>query len=192
MEDFEEMKLYWNQLAEKNNVDSETNKKILEAIRKNQYKSYVSTRIKECMISMILIVALMIFLLLDRKYHTSIKPFHIVTFTTIETAALLSFIGCFFEILILQKLDFSAGVTVLRERVRFYKKWWLFNYCFGYVMGIVIIAVLAYFENWNNPPTIAIYASIFVIIITGCFMYLNHKREVKQVKQLEEFIDDEE
>ena len=26
MEDFEEMKLYWNQLAEKNNVDSETNK----------------------------------------------------------------------------------------------------------------------------------------------------------------------
>ena len=29
MEDFEEMKLYWNQLAEKNNVNSEIKKKIL-------------------------------------------------------------------------------------------------------------------------------------------------------------------
>ena len=54
MEDFEEMKLYWNQLAEKNNVDSETNKKILESIMSNRYKSLTGKMIKERVIGMMI------------------------------------------------------------------------------------------------------------------------------------------
>ena len=67
MEDFEEMKLYWNQLAEKNNVDSETNKKMLESIMSNRYKSLTGKMIKERVICMIVAAVFMIFLLLYQK-----------------------------------------------------------------------------------------------------------------------------
>jgi ABC-type multidrug transport system fused ATPase/permease subunit len=191
MEDFEEMKLYWNQLAEKNSIDNETNKKILESIRKNRYESYLSKRMKETIIGMIVIVAIMIFLVLDRVHHFLANPFQIVTFTTMEIGALIAFILCFFEVLILQRLDFSAGVAIVKEKIRFYKKFCLFNLWLGYFMVIVGVAVLAYFEEWNNPPTIAIFVGIFVIIISGCFLYLNHRQEIKHIRRLEDFIDEE-
>ena len=62
MEDFEEMKQNWNLLAEKNSVDSETNKKILESIRENRYKSLKGKMLKEGKICLILIMAMMIFI----------------------------------------------------------------------------------------------------------------------------------
>ena len=100
MEDFEEMKLYWNQLAEKNNVNSEINKKILESIKKNRYESLTGKMKKERVIGLIFIVAVMIFIQLDKYHHIlAAPPMNDISFCMVEGIGLFGFLMTFLEIL---------------------------------------------------------------------------------------------
>ena len=194
MEDFEEMKLYWNQLAEKNKVDSETNKKILEAIRTNRYRSLTGKMFKEGMIGLIVIMAIMIFLLLDRYHHIlAARPMHEVSFCVIEGLALLSFLGSFMEILYIDKFDFSMDVTKLRRKISNYKKYVVYSYrIMPPVLITIVIGTMIYMGDIQLQYTEVKIRFLIVFPIIGCFIYLMYRHEMKHIKQLENFIDDEE
>ena len=194
MEDFEEMKLYWNQLAEKNNVDNETNKKILEAIRTNRYRSLTGKMFKEGMIGLIVIMAIMIFLLLDRYHHIlAARPMHEVSFCVIEGLALLSFLGSFMEILYIDKFDFSMDVTKLRRKISNYKKYVVYSYrIMPPVLITIVIGTMIYMGDIQLQYTEVKIRFLIVFPIIGCFIYLMYRHEMKHIKQLENFIDDEE
>ena len=194
MEDFEEMKLYWNQLAEKNKVDNETNKKILEAIRTNRYRSLTGKMFKEGMIGLIVIMAIMIFLLLDRYYHIlAARPMHEVSFCVIEGLALLSFLGSFMEILYIDKFDFSMDVTKLRRKISNYKKYVVYSYrIMPPVLITIVIGTMIYMGDIQLQYTEVKIRFLIVFPIIGCFIYLMYRHEMKHIKQLENFIDDEE
>ena len=192
MEDFEEMKLYWNQLAEKNNVDSETNKKILEAIKNNRHKSLIDKMIKERVIGMIAVVALMIFFLLDR-YHHILTPMHDVVFCMFEGLLLLSFLMTFWEILYIDKFDFSMDVTKLRRKISNYKKYVVYNYrILVPIIIIILIGTMIYIGDIPFQYTEVKIRFLVVSPIAICLMYLAYMYEMKRIKRLEEFIDDEE
>ena len=194
MEDFEEMKLYWNQLAEKNNVDSETNKKILEAIRTNRHRSLTGSMIKERVIGLIAIVALMIFFLLDRYHHIlSAPPMHDVSFCMTEGLMLFAFLGTFLEILYIDKFDFSMDVTNLKKKINNYKKYVVYSYrILVPVIIIIFIGTMIYLGDIPFQYTAVKIRFLVVFPILGCFMYLGYIHEMKRIKRLEEFIDDEE
>ena len=194
MEDFEEMKLYWNQLAEKNKVDNETNKKILEAIRTNRYRSLTGKMFKEGMIGLIVIMAIMIFLLLDRYHHIlAARPMHEVSFCVIEGLALLSFLGSFMEILYIDKFDFSMDVTKLRRKISNYKKYVVYSYrIMPPVLITIFIGTMRYMGDIQLQYTEVKIRFLIVFPIIGCFIYLMYRHEMKHIKQLENFIDDEE
>ena len=192
MEDFEEMKLYWNQLAEKNNVDSETNKKILEAIRTNRHRSLTGSMIKERVIGLIAIVALMIFFLLDR-YHHILTPMHDVSFCVIEGLFLLSFLMTFWEILYIDKFDFSMDVTKLRRKISNYKKYVVYNYRILFpIIIIILIGTMIYIGDIPFQYTEVKIRFLVISPIAVCLMYLAYMHEMKRIKRLEEFTDDEE
>ena len=194
MEDFEEMKLYWNQLAEKNNVDSETNKKILEAIKTNRHRSLTGSMIKERVIGLIVIIALMIFLLLDRHHFIlSTRPMHDVTFCMAEGLMLLGFLQTFWEILYIDKFDFSMDVTNLRKKISNYKKYIVYSYrILGPFLAIIFIGTMIYLGDIPFQYTEVKIRLLVVFPIVGCLTYLGYIHEMKRIKRLEEFIDDEE
>ena len=194
MEDFEEMKLYWNQLAEKNKVDNETNKKILEAITTNRYRSLTGKMLKEGMIGLIVIMAIMIFLLLDRYHHIlAARPMHEVSFCVIEGLALLSFLGSFMEILYIDKFDFSMDVTKLRRKISNYKKYVVYSYrIMPPVLITIVIGTMIYMGDIQLQYTEVKIRFLIVFPIIACFIYLMYRHEMKHIKQLENFIDDEE
>lgn len=190
MEDFEEMKLYWNQLAEKNNVDSETNKKILESIMSNRYKSLTGKMIKERMIGMIVDAVFMIFLLLNQYRHILPSgPFHEVSFCFIESIMAIAFFGTFWEILVINKLDFSADVTVLRNRINSYKRYNSIGYCIVIPIAILLIGMMIYLGDIKLQYTSVKVTALIVIPICGCFIYLLYLHEKKRIKAFEEIID---
>jgi hypothetical protein len=190
MEDFEEMKLYWNQLAEKNNVDSETNKKILESIMSNRYKSLTGKMIKERVIEMITDAVFMIFLLLNQYRHILASgPFHEVSFCVIESLMTLAFFQRFWEILVINKLDFSTDVTVLRKRINSYKRYTSISYCIATAIVILLIGMMIYLGDIKFQYTAAKVTALIVFPIGGCFMYLAYLHEKKRIKAFEEIID---
>ena len=190
MEDFEEMKLYWNQLAEKNNVDSETNKKILESIMSNRYKSLTSKMIKERVICMIVDAVFMIFLLLYQYRHILASgPFHEVTFCVMESLMTLAFFQTFWEILVINKFDFSTDVTVLRKRINSYKRYTSISYCIATAIVILLIGMMIYLGDIKFQYTAAKVTALIVFPIGGCFMYLAYLHEKKRIKAFEEIID---
>ena len=190
MEDFEEMKLYWNQLAEKNNVDSETNKKILESIMSNRYKSLTGKMIKERVIGMIVDAVLMIFLLLNQYRHILASgPFHEVTFCVIESLMTLAFFQTFWEILVINKFDFSTDVTVLRKRINSYKRYTSISYCIATAIVILLTGMMIYLGDIKLQYTAAKVTALIVFPIGGCFMYLAYLHEKKRIKAFEEIID---
>ena len=190
MEDFEEMKLYWNQLAEKNNVDSETNKKILESIMSNRYKSLTGKMIKERVIEMIVDAVLMIFLLLYQYRHILASgPFHEVTFCVMESLMTLVFFQTFWEILVINKFDFSTDVTVLRKRINSYKRYTSINYCIAIAIAILLTGMMIYLGDIKLQYTAAKVTALIVFPIGGCFMYLAYLLEKKRIKAFEEIID---
>lgn len=190
MEDFEEMKLYWNQLAEKNNVDSETNKKILESIMSNRYKSLTGKMIKEKVIEMIVDAVLMIFLLLYQYRHILASgPFHEVTFCVLESLLTLAFFQTFWEILVINKFDFSTDVTVLRKRINSYKRYTSINYCIAIAIGILLTGMMIYLGDIKLQYTAAKVTALIVFPIGGCFIYLAYLHEKKRIKAFEEIID---
>ena len=164
MEDFEEMKLYWNQLAEKNNVDSETNKKMLESIMSKRYKSLTGKMIKERVICMIVAVVFMIFLLLYQYRHILASgPFHEVTFCVMESLMTLVFFQTFWEILV--------------------------NYCIAIAIAILLTGMMIYLGDIKLQYTAAKVTALIVFPIGGCFMYLAYLHEKKRIKAFEEIID---
>lgn len=190
MEDFEEMKLYWNQLAEKNNVDSETNKKILESIMSNRYKSLTGKMIKEKVIEMIVDAVLMIFLLLYQYRHILASgPFHEVTFCVLESLLTLAFFQTFWEILVINKFDFSTDVTVLRKRINSYKRYTSINYCIAIAIGILLTGMMIYLGDIKLQYTAAKVTALIVFPIGGCFIYLAYLHEKKRIKAFEQIID---
>ena len=190
MEDFEEMKLYWNQLAEKNNVDSETNKKILESIMSNRYKSLTGKMIKERVIGMIVAAVFMIFLLLYQYRHILASgPFHEVTFCVMESLMTLVFFLTFWEILVINKFDFSTDVTVLRKRINSYKRYTSISYCIATAIVILLIGMMIYLGDIKFQYTAAKVTALIVFPIGGCFMYLAYLHEKKRIKAFEEIID---
>ena len=190
MEDFEEMKLYWNQLAEKNNVDSETNKKILESIMSNRYKSLTGKMIKEKVIEMIVDAVFMIFLLLYQYRHILASgPFHEVTFCVVESLMTLAFFQTFWEILVINKFDFSTDVTVLRKRINSYKRYTSISYCIATAIVILLIGMMIYLGDIKFQYTAAKVTALIVFPIGGCFMYLAYLHEKKRIKAFEEIID---
>ena len=190
MEDFEEMKLYWNQLAEKNNVDSETNKKILESIMSNRYKSLTGKMIKERVICMIVAVVFMIFLLLYQYRHILASgPFHEVTFCVMESLMTLAFFQRFWEILVINKFDFSTDVTVLRKRINSYKRYTSISYCIATAIVILLTGMMIYLGDIKLQYTAAKVTALIVFPIGGCFMYLAYLLEKKRIKAFEEIID---
>lgn len=194
MEDFEEMKLYWNQLAEKNNVDSETNKKILEAIKNNRHRSLTGKMFKEGMIGLIVIMAIMIFLLLDRYHHIlAARPMHEVSFCVIEGLMLFAFFVTFLEILYIDKFDFSMDVTNLKKKINNYKKYVVYSYrVMPPVLITIVIGTMIYMGDIQLQYTEVKIRFLIVFPIIGCFIYLMYRHEMKHIKQLENFIDDEE
>ena len=190
MEDFEEMKLYWNQLAEKNNVDSETNKKILESIMSNRYKSLTGKMIKERVIGMSVDAVFMIFLLLNQYRHILASgPFHEVTFCVMESLMTLVFFQTFWEILVINKFDFSTDVTVLRKRINSYKRYTSISYCIATAIAILLIGMMIYLGDIKLQYTAAKVTALIVFPIGGCFMYLAYLHEKKRIKAFEEIID---
>ncbi len=190
MEDFEEMKLYWNQLAEKNNVDSETNKKMLESIMSKRYKSLTGKMIKERVICMIVAVVFMIFLLLYQYRHILASgPFHEVTFCVMESLMTLVFFQTFWEILVINKFDFSTDVTVLRKRINSYKRYTSINYCIAIAIAILLTGMMIYLGDIKLQYTAAKVTALIVFPIGGCFMYLAYLHEKKRIKAFEEIID---
>ena len=190
MEDFEEMKLYWNQLAEKNNVDSETNKKILESIMSNRYKSLTGKMIKEKVIGMIGDAVLMIFLLLNQYRHILASgPFHEVSFCFIESIMAIAFFGTFLETLVINKLDFSADITLLRKRINSYKRYNSICYCIAIAIGILLTGMMIYLGDIKLQYTAVKVTAMIVIPICGCFIHLAYLHEKKRIKAFEEIID---
>ena len=190
MEDFEEMKLYWNQLAEKNNVDSETNKKMLESIMSKRYKSLTGKMIKERVICMIVAVVFMIFLLLYQYRHILASgPFHEVTFCVMESLMTLVFFQTFWEILVINKFDFSTDVTVLRKRINSYKRYTSISYCIATAIVILLIGMMIYLGDIKFQYTAAKVTALIVFPIGGCFIYLAYLHEKKRIKAFEEIID---
>lgn len=190
MEDFEEMKLYWNQLAEKNNVDSETNKKILESIMSNRYKSLTGKMIKEKVIEMIVDAVFMFFLLLYQYRHILASgPFHEVTFCVVESLMTLAFFQTFWEILVINKFDFSTDVTVLRKRINSYKRYTSINYCIAIAIAILLTGMMIYLGDIKLQYTAAKVTALIVFPIGGCFIYLSYLHEKKRIKAFEEIID---
>lgn len=190
MEDFEEMKLYWNQLAEKNNVDSETNKKMLESIMSKRYKSLTGKMIKERVICMIVAAVFMIFLLLYQYRHILASgPFHEVTFCVMESLMTLVFFQTFWEILVINKFDFSTDVTVLRKRINSYKRYTSINYCIAIAIAILLTGMMIYLGDIKLQYTAAKVTALIVFPIGGCFMYLAYLLEKKRIKAFEEIID---
>ena len=190
MEDFEEMKLYWNQLAEKNNVDSETNKKILESIMSNRYKSLTGKMIKERVIGMIVDAVLMIFLLLNQYRHILASgPFHEVSFCVMESLGALAFFEMFWVILVINKLDFSTDVTVLRKRINSYKRYTSINYCIAIAIAILLTGMMIYLGDIKLQYTAVKVTALIVFPIGGCFIYLSYLHEKKRIKAFEEIID---
>ena len=190
MEDFEEMKLYWNQLAEKNNVDSETNKKMLESIMSKRYKSLTGKMIKEKVIEMIVDAVLMIFLLLYQYRHILASgPFHEVTFCVMESLMTLVFFQTFWEILVINKFDFSTDVTVLRKRINSYKRYTSINYCIAIAIAILLTGMMIYLGDIKFQYTAAKVTALIVFPIGGCFIYLSYLHEKKRIKAFEEIID---
>jgi hypothetical protein len=190
MEDFEEMKLYWNQLAEKNNVDSETNKKILESIMSNRYKSLTGKMIKERVIGMIVAAVFMIFLLLNQYRHILASgPFHEVSFCFIESIMAIAFFLTFWEILVINKFDFSTDVTVLRKRINSYKRYTSISYCIATAIVILLIGMMIYLGDIKLQYTAAKVTALIVFPIGGCFIYLAYLHEKKRIKAFEEIID---
>ncbi len=190
MEDFEEMKLYWNQLAEKNNVDSETNKKILESIMSNRYKSLTGKMIKEKVIEMIVDAVFMIFLLLYQYRHILASgPFHEVTFCVVESLMTLAFFQTFWEILVINKFDFSTDVTVLRKRINSYKRYTSISYCIATAIVILSIGMMIYLGDIKLQYTAVKVTALIVFPIGGCFIYLSYLHEKKRIKAFEEIID---
>ena len=190
MEDFEEMKLYWNQLAEKNNVDSETNKKILESIMSNRYKSLTGKMIKEKVIEMIVDAVFMIFLLLYQYRHILASgPFHEVTFCVMESLMTLAFFQTFWEILVINKFDFSTDVTVLRKRINSYKRYTSISYCIATAIVILSIGMMIYLGDIKLQYTAVKVTALIVFPIGGCFIHLAYLHEKKRIKAFEEIID---
>ena len=190
MEDFEEMKLYWNQLAEKNNVDSETNKKMLESIMSKRYKSLTGKMIKERVICMIVAAVFMIFLLLYQYRHILASgPFHEVTFCVMESLMTLVFFQTFWEILVINKFDFSTDVTVLRKRINSYKRYTSINYCIAIAIAILLTGMMIYLGDIKLQYTAAKVTALIVFPIGGCFMYLAYLLEKTRIKAFEEIID---
>lgn len=191
MENFDEMKLYWQQLANKSGVDSETNRKILEAIRSNNYKSLKGKMIKERVIGLFVMVAMMIFLAV---YCASGKKFHVVTWTTMEILAFIAFIVGFLDIIFIDKMDFSESVTKRKEKLIQYKKWYRYSYYFAAIAVAVFVGVLLKYETWlyNPDATVRILITTsIVLLIAGCIGYLNHRHDMNNLKELEEIIDDD-
>lgn len=190
MEDFEEMKLYWNQLAEKNNVDSETNKKILESIMSNRYKSLTGKMIKERVICMIVAAVFIIFLLLYQYRHILASgPFHEVTFCVLESLMTLAFFQTFWEILVINKFDFSTDVTVLRKRINSYKRYTSINYCIAIAIAILLTGMMIYLGDIKFQYVEVKMRLLILIPIGGCFIYLAYLHEKKRIKAFEEIID---
>ena len=194
MEDFEEMKLYWNQLAEKNNVNSEINKKILESIKKNRYESLTGKMKKERVIGLIFIVAVMIFIQLDKYHHIlAAPPMNDINFCMIEGIGLFGFLMTFLEILFFDKLDFSMDVTKLRRKISNYKKYVVYNYrIFVPILSTILLGSMIYMGDIQLQYTAVKITFVVTILITFCILYLCYKNEMKRIKRLEEFIDDEE
>ena len=194
MEDFEEMKQNWNLLAEKNSVDSETNKKILESIRENRYKSLKGKMLKEGKICLILIMAMMIFIPIDRCHHiVASRSMHELSFWVNEGLGLSAFIAVFGELLYVYKLDFSMTVTELRRKISNYKKYLVYSYCIlAPVYLTIILGTMTYTGDIQLQNTGAKIRLLFVILLIGCFSYPLYRHEIKNTKQLEKFIDDEE
>lgn len=191
MENFDEMKLYWQQLADKSGVDSETNRKILEAIRSNNYKSLKGKMIKERVRGLFVMVAMMIFLAV---YCASGKKFHVVTWTTMEILAFIAFIIEFLDIIFIDKMDFSESVTKRKEKLIQYKKWYRYSYYFGAIAVAVFVGVLLKYETWlyNPDATVRLLITTSIVLpIAGCILYLNHRHEMNNLKELEEIIDDD-
>ena len=185
------MKLYWQQLADKSGVDSETNRKILEAIRSNNYKSLKGKMIKERVIGLFVAVAMMIFLAV---YCASGKKFHVVTCTTAEILVFISFIIEFLDIIFIDKMDFSESVTKLKEKLIQYKKWYRYSYYFAAIAIAVFVGVLLKYETWlyNPDATMRILITTSIVLpIAGCIGYLNHRHDMNNLKELEEIIDDD-
>jgi hypothetical protein len=194
MEDFEEMKLYWNQLAEKNNVNSEINKKILESIRKNRYESLTGKMKKERVIGLIFIVAVMIFIQLDKYHHIlAAPPMNDISFCMIEGIGLLGFLMTFLEILFFDKLDFSMDVTKLKRKISNYRKYVVYSYrIFVPILSIILLGSMIYMGDIQLQYTAVKITFVVTILITLCILYLCYKTEMKRIKRLEEFTDDEE
>ena len=194
MEDFEEMKLYWNQLAEKNNVNSEINKKILESIRKNRYESLTGKMKKERVIGLIFIVAVMIFIQLDKYHHIlAAPPMNDISFCMVEGIGLLGFLMTFLEILFFEKFDFSMNVTQLRRKISNYKKYVVYNYrIFVPILSTILLGSMIYMGDIQLQYTAVKITFVVTILITLCILYLCYKTEMKRIKRLEEFTDDEE
>lgn len=191
MENFDEMKLYWKQLDDKSDVGSETNKKILEAIRSNNYRSLKGKMKKERVIGLMALVAIMIFIAI---YNASGKKFHVVTWTSAEIIAFISFIVQFLDIIIIDKMDFSESVTKLKEKLRQYKKWYYYSYYLSAIMVAIYIGILLKYETWLYIPSaqsrILITAGIS-LVVAACITYLNHRHDMNALKELEEIIDEE-
>ncbi|MBO4483452.1 MAG: hypothetical protein J5735_06490 [Prevotella sp.] len=194
MEDFEEMKLYWNQLAEKNNVNSEINKKILESIKKNRYESLTGKMKKERVIGLIFIVAVMIFIQLDKYHHIlAAPPMNDINFCMIEGIGLFGFLMTFLEILFFDKLDFSMDVTKLRGKISNYKKYVVYSYrIFVPILSTILLGSMIYMGDIQLQYTAVKITFVVTILITLCILYLCYKTEMKRIKRLEEFTDDEE
>ena len=194
MEDFEEMKLYWNQLAEKNNVNSEINKKILESIKKNRYESLTGKMKKERVIGLIFIVAVMIFIQLDKYHHIlAAPPMNDINFCMIEGIGLLGFLMTFLEILFFDKLDFSMDVTKLKRKISNYRKYVVYSYrIFVPILSTILLGSMIYMGDIQLQYTAVKITFVVTILITFCILYLCYKTEMKRIKRLEEFTDDEE
>jgi hypothetical protein len=84
-------------------------------------------------------------------------------------------------------------VTKLRRKISNYKKYVVYSYrIMPPVLITIVIGTMIYMGDIQLQYTEVKIRFLIVFPIIGCFIYLMYRHEMKHIKQLENFIDDEE
>ena len=101
----------------------------------------------------------------------------------------IAFFQTFWEILVINKFDFSTDVTVLRKRINSYKRYTSISYCIAIAIAILLTGMMIYLGDIKLQYTAVKVTAMIVIPICGCFIYLAYLHEKKRIKAFEEIID---
>ncbi len=190
MDNFEELKLYWNKLNVNANIDEETNRRILETLKKKNYKSCVDSMINKSYLYIAILILVMFICLVDNNFHLIPHiEFHPISFVILEFLPFCGFVSESYKVIILSKIDYTDGPTVIKRRIESLKRHQkISTYC-GVVLLILSLVAFSYLQGLFcnvTAMTTFVLGTIVICIIT----YLETLSENKRFKELEDGIDD--